>query len=462
MTQPDQLEADVAEPLSLAESHNGDGGALAQANGNDGTMNDHQLLSGYVHGDERAFESLVGKYFPMVYTVAVRRTRDPHLAEEIAQSVFLILARKARRLSSRSSVAGWLIRTSRFVCRDAIKMCRRRQQNERRLASTIEHQAETLQQQSPMGLLLEEAINSLRPDEQAGIVARFFEGKNFREMAEMFGITEITARKRTSRSVAKLQAFMEKRGVRMAVPALFGLLEAPHAHAYTAEALKSAIHAAHTVWKGKVAAKSAAVLAERAIRLLRWRFLASLSLKVALPMALIFAGGWTVREWTIPAEVRIEKLGRAWGVLDRRVAQDRQFLIQTPPNTPNYRAKVQQELAAIGRQSSRIISESNPLLALPDERVHLAEFLTAELGETLKLEPSRKATLFSYIQDRLAQGATLNEAMKAIAESTQTEAEDIKAMLSPGQRQLFDQIYGVGGGLLFSYAKAVALKKIGS
>ena len=44
---------------------------------------------------------------------------------------------------------------------------------------------------------------------------------------------------------------------------------------------------------------------------------------------------------------------------------------------------------------------------------------------------------------------------------TQTEAAEIKAMLSPGQRQLFDQVYGADGVLLFSYAKAVALGRIG-
>src|SRR5579864_4649777 len=72
--------------------------------------NDHQLLSAYVEGDERAFEALVEKYFRMVYTVAARRTGDWHLAEEIVQSVFLILSQKARGFSHGSSVPGWLIR----------------------------------------------------------------------------------------------------------------------------------------------------------------------------------------------------------------------------------------------------------------------------------------------------------------------------------------------------------------
>src|SRR5262249_4746665 len=103
----------------------------------------------------------------------------------------------------------------------------------------------------------------------------------------------------------------------------------------------------------------------------------------------------------------------------------------------------------------------NPLLTPPDERSRLAVFLTAELDESLKLDSSEKATLLSYIQNRLAQGATFNDAMKALAQRTPEEAREIKGILSPEQRQRFDQVYGADGVLLFSYAKAVALRRIG-
>ena len=132
-----------------------------------------------------------------------------------------------------------------------------------------------------------------------------------------------------------------------------------------------------------------------------------------------------------------------------------------PPNTPGYQAKVQAELGAIGRESARIIAKVKPLLAPPYERTSLATFLTAELANPLNLDAAQKTNLFSYVQNRLAQGATLNDAMKAIAATTQTETPEIKAMLSLAQRQQFDQIYGPDGMLLFSYPKAVALGQIG-
>lgn len=424
-------------------------------------MNDHQLLCAYVEGDELAFETLVEKYFRMVYTVAARQTGDSHLAEEIAQSVFLILSRKAPGFSPKVSIPGWLLRTTRFVCRDAIKMRQRRERNERKLALNLEHQLETKPDLTTMGLMLDEAIQTLRPDEQAGILARFFEGKDFQEIAEMFAITEDAARKRTSRCLAKLQTFMVKRDAKVSLQTLSGLLLEQATHKSSHEALQPVIHAAHAVWKGKVAATSVMALADHIERWLRWRFLMSLSLKFAMPALLLFFGVWAIRESNRPVANRIEDLGKAWGALDQRVAQHRQFLMQTPPNAPNYQAKVQQELAAISQESTRIIGEANPLLVPPDERTRLATFLTAEMVETLKLDPSKRAILFSYIQNRLGQGATLNDAMKSLAKTTPAETAEIKAMLTPEQRQRFDQTYGADGVLLFSYPKAMALGQIG-
>src|SRR5438552_1204908 len=143
MTEPENREANLYslnEPLSANENQNAAETDSPEVEGSGGVMNDHGLLGAYVQGDEQAFEALVEKYFRMVYTVAVRQTGDSHLAEEISQSVFLILSRKARGFSSKTSVPGWLLRTTRFVCWDAIKLRRRRDQNERRLTMNLDHQ----------------------------------------------------------------------------------------------------------------------------------------------------------------------------------------------------------------------------------------------------------------------------------------------------------------------------------
>src|ERR1043166_5715801 len=95
------------------------------------SLDDAELLAEYAATrSERAFTQLVQKYVSLVYSSALRQVRDPHLAEEITQAVFIILARKAGGLSRRTILSGWLCRTAHFAACDALKAERRRQQRE--------------------------------------------------------------------------------------------------------------------------------------------------------------------------------------------------------------------------------------------------------------------------------------------------------------------------------------------
>ena len=85
-------------------------------------MNDWLLLREYVdRGSEAAFESLVKRHVDMVYSTALRQLRDPHLAQDATQAVFVLLARKARCLRSSVILGGWLYRTANFVANRALR-----------------------------------------------------------------------------------------------------------------------------------------------------------------------------------------------------------------------------------------------------------------------------------------------------------------------------------------------------
>src|SRR5258707_4857853 len=128
-----------------------------------------RLLADYVNnGSEAAFRELAGRYLDLVYSTADRLVGgDTHLAEDVAQTVFVDLANLAKSLSGEIRLGGWLHRHTCFVAAKAVRSERRRQARERQ---AIEMNAQPdqleahLEQVAP---ILDEAINHIAAADRA-------------------------------------------------------------------------------------------------------------------------------------------------------------------------------------------------------------------------------------------------------------------------------------------------------
>src|SRR6188508_2284301 len=98
-------------------------------------MDDLELLRTYARTQSaESFAQLVQRYVNLVYSTALRRVRDRHLAEDVTQSVFLLLAQKANTIKAGTILSGWLYQTARNYARDAMRKQERRVRREHEAA----------------------------------------------------------------------------------------------------------------------------------------------------------------------------------------------------------------------------------------------------------------------------------------------------------------------------------------
>src|SRR5215216_3928516 len=98
-------------------------------------MDDASLLKDYVEtASQEAFGQLVSRHIGFVYAAALRHVHDRHVAEEVTQAVFIVLARKASTLRHEAVLSSWLMTTTRYAALGQMKIAARRKRHERRAA----------------------------------------------------------------------------------------------------------------------------------------------------------------------------------------------------------------------------------------------------------------------------------------------------------------------------------------
>jgi RNA polymerase sigma factor (sigma-70 family) len=244
-------------------------------------MNDDlTLLQEYARrNSEEAFAALVSRHVNLVYSVALRQVRDPHLAGEITQAVFIILARKANALGPKTILSGWLCRTARYTSANALTIQRRRQRREQEafMQSQFDPLQNGLSRQSGMAAdetwqhiapLLDAAMEKLGQRDHDALVLRFLEGRNFKEIGAALGASEGTVKMRVNRALEKLRKFFRKRGVSSTTAIIASEISVKSVQTAPAALAKSLTAVA--IAKGAAASTSTLALIQGALKLMAW------------------------------------------------------------------------------------------------------------------------------------------------------------------------------------------------
>ncbi|HEY3931258.1 MAG TPA: TIGR03435 family protein [Verrucomicrobiae bacterium] len=232
--------------------------------------NDMDLVREFARDNsETAFTELVRRHLNLVYSVARRCTGNDGDAHDVAQAVFIILARKAAGLREKTLLTGWLYETTRFTASRLLRTNARRHAREQEafMQSTL-NEADTAGVWEKLSPHLETAMGKLNAADRALLVLRFYENKSGPEAAALLGINENTLHKRVTRAIEKLRKFFMKRGVTLSGTAIAGAVSANSVQAAPLVLAKSVTAVA--IVKGSIATASTLTLVKGALNLMAW------------------------------------------------------------------------------------------------------------------------------------------------------------------------------------------------
>jgi RNA polymerase sigma factor (sigma-70 family) len=180
-------------------------------------MDDIALLQRYTaHHAEDAFAELVRRHVNLVYFSALRQVDgDTGLAQDVTQTVFTDLARKAASLTSRPVLTGWLYTSTRFAAGKARRTEFRRRIREQEALAMDENTAagEPVADWERLRPVIDDALHQLAENDREAVLLRFFENRAFAEIGRALRITEDAARKRVDRALERMAATLGRSGI---------------------------------------------------------------------------------------------------------------------------------------------------------------------------------------------------------------------------------------------------------
>ena len=171
-------------------------------------------------GPDEAFAELVRRYVNLVFSTARRMLgNEGHRAEDIAQEVFLHLARQAAHLSPETVLSSWLHRDTYYTTLELLRADRRRRIREGKAMNDFEGAGPEViwERLSP---ILDHALQQLADTDRKTILWRFFEDRPLQEVGKQLGLSESGASRRVSAALEKLRAVLVRHGITTTASAL--------------------------------------------------------------------------------------------------------------------------------------------------------------------------------------------------------------------------------------------------
>jgi RNA polymerase sigma factor (sigma-70 family) len=434
-----------------------------------------ELLRRYVEeSSEGAFTELVREHLKLVYSAALREMNgDAALAEEIAQLVFIQLAREAPRLLRHPALAGWLYTSVRHQAAHVRRAERRRWRREEKVQGMNALLSEDSPEQAWQQLqpVLDDTLHELKDADRAAVVLRFLENRSLREVGLTLGLQENAARMRVDRALDKLRGLLARRGITstasgLAAALVIGVLT-PVPNALAATIASTAL-------------ASSAATGSTTLALIKLMSLAKI--KVSL-IGVLVAAGVAVPTWQQTRLHRVQsELAQLQAQQHESAAQEselaalrsqvkrlgevqadqaelerlRQWQAQTQPELLRLRgmagaarraaAEADQLRAQLQGQSAQTGTNQVPAAmaeAMKQAMEQAAEGRLARMAASLRLTPEQTQAVseallrYAQLERQVYSGSTNVEEFASLGKAAADKEQQIQALLTPEQKAAY-------------------------
>lgn len=173
-------------------------------------MLQEQVLVENARQDPEQFKALYNKYYERIFLFVWQRMDDKEVAFDVTSQVFLKAMLNLHKYEFKGvPFASWLYR----IAKSEVYTAFRQEQAKRTVnveTSGLSEMIEDMEEDryAPYIEILKESVAELEEEDMQFIEMRFFEKRAFKEIAEIFGITENNAKVKTYRILEKLKKIL--------------------------------------------------------------------------------------------------------------------------------------------------------------------------------------------------------------------------------------------------------------
>jgi len=181
---------------------------------------DEQLVEKYLKGQKRALEILINRYLALIFNYALHYAKQPALADDLTQEVFIRVWKKIKKFNSRYKFKSWLYTIAKNTCLDYLK--KKRAVNFSELDSVddnllfeelIKETSASPQAELEMAHnaeMVRAAVAKLPDKYRETVNLRYLGGYKFREISEVFKESIETIKSRNRRALIYLKRLIKK------------------------------------------------------------------------------------------------------------------------------------------------------------------------------------------------------------------------------------------------------------